>query len=228
MTTECHSVRSWRSPVVLSRQLSDVATRRLTTVEPLLSRRTSGSRPRLPTRMTLLTLPAMTHLLFPRSPDPNPATARRYRRTSRPSTGDRGFAPVSPACHPRVPVMFARRVRECNRNCPPISPFSAGRAGAPGPPRNSPPTDRPSAASASLPRFRRSPGGRFRAAPAPPRRPARRAARFAAPVPQIVDEDLPLPPRLRHLGEVLVRFLRCHHPLDRFGELADIVPVISG
>src|SRR3954454_19054176 len=58
MTTRCHSVRSWRLPS-LSFQFSDVATRRLTTSPPLLSERLSGSSPRLPTNMTLLT-PAMT------------------------------------------------------------------------------------------------------------------------------------------------------------------------
>ena len=57
ITTLCHSVRSLRSPLALSRQLSVVARRRLTTGSPELSRRTSGSRPRLPTRMTLLTEP---------------------------------------------------------------------------------------------------------------------------------------------------------------------------
>src|SRR3712207_4029385 len=59
MTTLCHSVFSLRSPVALSFQLSEVAMRRLTTGSPELSRRVSGSLPRLPTRMTLLTLPAM-------------------------------------------------------------------------------------------------------------------------------------------------------------------------
>src|SRR3954468_9644198 len=54
MTTRCHSVRSWRLPS-LSFQLSEVATRKLTTSPPLLSERLSGSSPRLPTRITLLT-----------------------------------------------------------------------------------------------------------------------------------------------------------------------------
>src|SRR4051794_37251816 len=58
MTTLCHSVRSWRSPSLLF-QLSDVATRMLTTSPPLLSDRDSGSAPRLPTRITLFT-PAMS------------------------------------------------------------------------------------------------------------------------------------------------------------------------
>src|ERR1700689_3684769 len=58
MTTRCHSVRSLRSPDILSFQLSEVATDRLQTLPPLCMERTSGSLPRLPMRMTLLTLPA--------------------------------------------------------------------------------------------------------------------------------------------------------------------------
>ena len=60
IATECHSVRSLRSPVALSRQVSDVAIRRFTTLPPFWKDRTSGSRPRLPTRMTLFTDPAMS------------------------------------------------------------------------------------------------------------------------------------------------------------------------
>src|SRR5690349_5847558 len=60
ITTRCHSVFSLRSPVALSRQLSDVATDRFTTGSPLFSLRISGSLPRLPTKITLLTLPAIT------------------------------------------------------------------------------------------------------------------------------------------------------------------------
>src|SRR5687768_6531841 len=59
ITTECHSVFSLRSPDALSFHVSDVAIRRFTTGSPELSRRTSGSRPRLPTRITLFTLPAI-------------------------------------------------------------------------------------------------------------------------------------------------------------------------
>src|SRR6476469_4892424 len=59
MTTECHSVFSLRSPVVVSRQLSDVAMRRLAMGRPSCVRRISGSLPTLPTRITLLTEPAM-------------------------------------------------------------------------------------------------------------------------------------------------------------------------
>src|SRR5919107_3447862 len=62
ITTECHSVFSLRSPVALSFQLSEVARRRFTTGSPLPRRRTSGSRPRFPTRITLFTLPAIVLL----------------------------------------------------------------------------------------------------------------------------------------------------------------------
>ena len=59
MATLCHSVRSFFSPVFRSFQFSDVAIRRLHTLPPFWNVRTSGSRPRLPTMMTLLTEPAM-------------------------------------------------------------------------------------------------------------------------------------------------------------------------
>ena len=59
ITTECHSVFSLRSPVPLSFHVSDVASRRFTTGSPFDRRRTSGSRPRLPTKITLFTLPAI-------------------------------------------------------------------------------------------------------------------------------------------------------------------------
>src|SRR6202451_2259690 len=60
MTTRCHSVFSLRSPVVLSFQDSEVASRRFATGRPSWVRRISGSAPRLPIKITLLTLPAMT------------------------------------------------------------------------------------------------------------------------------------------------------------------------
>src|ERR1700684_1125216 len=63
-TTRCHSVRSLRSPLALSFQLSDVATDMLATRVPSLVERISGSRPRLPIRITLLTLPAIDAPLF--------------------------------------------------------------------------------------------------------------------------------------------------------------------
>src|SRR5580704_16155698 len=62
MTTRCHSVFSLRSPVALSRQLSDVATLRLAIGRPSWVRRISGSLPRFPTRITLFTLPAIAAL----------------------------------------------------------------------------------------------------------------------------------------------------------------------
>src|SRR6201999_2231153 len=59
ITTRCHSVFSLRSPVPLSRQVSDVAIERLAIGRPSWVRRISGSLPRLPTRITLFTLPAI-------------------------------------------------------------------------------------------------------------------------------------------------------------------------
>src|SRR5262245_42848609 len=58
-TTRCHSVFSFRSPEALSRQLSEVATDRLAIEEPEGICLISGSRPRLPTRITLFTDPAI-------------------------------------------------------------------------------------------------------------------------------------------------------------------------
>ena len=55
-TTRCHSVFSLRSPLDLSRQLSLVATLRFTTGRPSFVLLTSGSAPKLPIRITLLTL----------------------------------------------------------------------------------------------------------------------------------------------------------------------------
>src|SRR6267154_3142279 len=62
ITTRCHSVFSLRSPVALSRQLSEVATLRLAIGRPSWVRRISGSLPRFPTRITLFTLPAIAAL----------------------------------------------------------------------------------------------------------------------------------------------------------------------
>src|SRR3546814_16070177 len=59
MTTRCHSVRSRRALELRSRQVSEVASDRLAILVPSWVLRISGSRPRLPTRMTLFTLPAM-------------------------------------------------------------------------------------------------------------------------------------------------------------------------
>src|SRR5215470_16296549 len=65
ITTRCHSVFSLRSPVALSRQVSDVATLKLAIGRPSWVRRISGSLPRLPTRITLFTLPAIAALHAP-------------------------------------------------------------------------------------------------------------------------------------------------------------------
>src|SRR4051812_2292183 len=54
-TTRCHSVASFISPLCLSFHLSVVAMVTLATRSPLGKVRISGSRPRLPTMMTLLT-----------------------------------------------------------------------------------------------------------------------------------------------------------------------------
>src|SRR6056297_1279315 len=64
MATLCHSVRSRRSPVLRSFQVSEVATRRLHTLPPFWNVRTSGSRPRFPMRITLFTDPAMAFALL--------------------------------------------------------------------------------------------------------------------------------------------------------------------
>src|ERR1700709_2583779 len=62
ITTRCHSVFSLRSPVALSRQVSEVATLRLAIGRPSWVRRISGSLPRLPPRITLFPLPAIATL----------------------------------------------------------------------------------------------------------------------------------------------------------------------
>src|SRR6267378_2615227 len=84
-TTRCHSVRSCFWPA-LSVQASLVATVKFATACPLGVYRTSGSRPRLPIRMTLLTLPAMLASLQ--------VEARTLAHG--PDNGPRGFAPQPP------------------------------------------------------------------------------------------------------------------------------------
>src|SRR4051795_11140431 len=64
ITTRCHSVRSRASPDWRSFQRSLVATARCTIFWLFWVWRTSGSRPRLPTRITLLTLPAIGPVRF--------------------------------------------------------------------------------------------------------------------------------------------------------------------
>src|SRR4051812_17944882 len=74
ITTRCHSVFSLRSPVPLSRQVSEVAMLRLAIGRPSCVRRISGSLPRFPTRITLFTLPAIAalHSKIPGWPDIRP------------------------------------------------------------------------------------------------------------------------------------------------------------
>src|SRR6266850_5950407 len=84
-TMRCHSVRSCFWPA-LSVHASLVATVKFATACPPGVYRTSGSRPRLPTRMTLLTLPAMLASLE--------VEARTL--THGPDNGPRGFAAHPP------------------------------------------------------------------------------------------------------------------------------------
>ena len=53
----------WHRVVIFNKNLAEVATDRFTIGSPEVMRRTSGSLPRLPTKITLLTLPAMTQIL---------------------------------------------------------------------------------------------------------------------------------------------------------------------
>src|SRR3954451_20231574 len=81
ITTLCHSVRSRGSPDWRSFQRSEVAIRRLTMFWSLWLWRTSGSRPMLPTRITLFTLPAIACPPPPREASPDPACpSRRWAR----------------------------------------------------------------------------------------------------------------------------------------------------
>src|SRR5215217_770975 len=81
ITTLCHSVFSLRSPVALSFHDSEVAILRLTTGSPEFRRRTSGSLPRLPIRMTLFTLPAIGLLHSSAFPVASPPRATNKART---------------------------------------------------------------------------------------------------------------------------------------------------
>src|SRR3954451_10736049 len=115
MTTRCHSVFSLRSPVALSRQLSEVATFKLAIGRPSWVRRISGSLPRFPTRITLFTLPAIAtlrHRISLHRPGPRaPARARHLPRA------------------PLGPTLYARRCREpCD---PRLSTYSIPPANVP-------------------------------------------------------------------------------------------------
>src|SRR3954471_960460 len=91
ITTRCHSVFSLRSPVPLSRQVSDVAMLRLAIGRPSCVRRISGSLPRFPTRITLFTLPAIAalhsnSLLNPPGQPPRDEPLSAHGRLKRPYT----------------------------------------------------------------------------------------------------------------------------------------------
>src|SRR3954451_12190329 len=120
ITTLCHSVRSRGSPDWRSFQRSEVAIRRLTIFWSLWLWRTSGSSPRLPTRITLFTLPAIACAAPPRAASPDPACAsRRWAR------------------EPPVPVRRGRAYQELlasNSECrrPPRLPREGRRQGQAG------------------------------------------------------------------------------------------------
>src|SRR5438874_6602502 len=107
ITTRCHSVFSLRSPVPLSRQVSDVATLRLAIGRPSCVRRISGSLPRLPTRITLFTLPAIAalHSISPAKIAGQPAACRP------PSILDLSFCPLSASVSGHLNDLYTRRRR---------------------------------------------------------------------------------------------------------------------
>ncbi len=90
ITTLCHSVRSLLSPDWRSRHRSEVAIRMLTTFWLFWVWRTSGSRPRLPTRITLLTLPAMIDCLLTLFHGYGVRSNRRGNNRRVVQSGDRG------------------------------------------------------------------------------------------------------------------------------------------
>src|SRR5271154_4003427 len=114
MTSRCHSVFSLRSPVALSFQDSEVASRRLAIGRPSWVRRISGSAPRLPTKITLLTLPAISLSLRRHCPLHHPPHL----------VPDAGFAlarrPIRRRCPHDVAIMFLVCSRpECKGIAPP-------------------------------------------------------------------------------------------------------------
>src|SRR3954454_15720539 len=92
ITTLCHSVRSRGSPDWRSFQRSEVAIRRLTIFWLLWLWRTSGSRPRLPTRITLFTLPAIACPPPPSEASLDPACPSRRWAREPPASVKRGRA----------------------------------------------------------------------------------------------------------------------------------------
>src|SRR5262245_60225784 len=118
ITTECHSVFSRRSPEALSRQVSVVASRRLAIGRPSCVRRISGSLPRLPTKITLLTEPAMLGLLhICQRPPPRAMAADSFKPTLAAAAASRaGPSCLSPAnaADSCVPVTFLYRPSRSN------------------------------------------------------------------------------------------------------------------
>src|ERR1700704_6570418 len=124
ITTRCHSVFSLRSPVVLSRQLSDVATLRLAIGRPSWVRRISGSLPRFPIRITLFTLPAIAalHSRNPLTnhrtgrpldaPDPSGTTSRRPYTLADPAKRADPRLSTYSTDGPDVPVLFHPKTRD--------------------------------------------------------------------------------------------------------------------
>src|SRR5919206_2170317 len=102
ITTRCHSVFSLRSPVFLSRQVSEVAMLKLAIGRPSWVRRISGSLPRFPTRMTLLTLPAIAalHSNATEFQRPSPLFAFLRRPLRRPYTLAGAAQPITPRVIP--------------------------------------------------------------------------------------------------------------------------------
>src|SRR5689334_15684445 len=141
ITTRCHSVFSLRSPVALSRQLSEVATLRLAIGRPSWVRRISGSLPRFPTRITLFTLPAIAALH-------NPITGRNradamiaaFARARPPTYTLNGAASLrSPSGHPGYPhiALPGSMFQFCSAAPPEIDgPNPAGGPGYRGSPRS--------------------------------------------------------------------------------------------
>src|SRR5579864_3586053 len=113
MTTRCHSVRSLRSPEALSRQVSEVATDRFTTGSPDVMRRTSGSFPRFPIRMTLFTLPAISVsvLFHARVAAKLVPTDPLRHRTLLTGCGQDSGVRMMPVCSHYVPFRLPQQVR---------------------------------------------------------------------------------------------------------------------
>src|SRR5580693_7991154 len=116
ITTRCHSVFSLRSPVPLSRHVSDVAMLKLAIGRPSWVRRISGSLPRFPTRITLFTLPAIAAL------HSRQLLASIFESTRRCAISARAPSPSHPVLEIRIPwdhlepTLYAHRSRDPPRS----------------------------------------------------------------------------------------------------------------